>query len=135
MVDVVTIVVVVGIGHGVEGVVLGVVVLVEVDVEFVSAVVVKVDVEVVSVVFVEVEVEVVSVVLVEVEVEVVSVVFVKVGVEVVISVQSALTPPVDELLQECGNSFLQAGRQEESSHDAASVVPSSIGSQLLPSQQ
>ncbi len=111
IVDVVTIVVIVVVGHGVGGVVVGVVVLVEVDVDVVSAVVVEVDVEVVSVVLVEV------------------------GVEVVISVQSALTTPVVELLHDSGNLFLQAGRQEESPHDSASVVPSRIGSQPFASQQ
>ncbi len=109
--SVVTVLVIVVVGHGVGGVVVGVVVLVEVDVDVVSAVVVEVDVEVVSVVLVEV------------------------GVEVVISVQSALTTPVVELLHDSGNLFLQAGRQEESPHDSASVVPSRIGSQPFASQQ
>jgi hypothetical protein len=109
MVDVVTIVVVGELGHGVEGVVLGVVVLVAVNVEVVCAVVVEV--EVVSAVLVELDGEVVVEVLVAVDVA--GAVLVLVEVVVVTSVQSTLVPPEGGLPQFSGYVFWQASIQEE----------------------
>ncbi len=111
-------VVVVGSGHGVEGVVDGVVVVLVV----------------LCVVDGEVGTELVLVVT-GVVVELPAVVLIEVELLFVPSLQSASTPPVVPLPQESANFSLQENRQLPPSHAGISKVPSGIGSQPSPSQQ
>jgi hypothetical protein len=119
-------VVVVGSGHGVEGVVNRVVAIVVV----LCVVVGEVDIELVLVVSVIV-VAIVAVVVVELA----TVVLMEVELLFVTSLQSPSTPPVLEVLQASANFSLQENKQLPPLHSGISKVPSGICSQPSVLQQ